>query len=116
MEINRTLFLLIALSLSCGCSTIATLSAGAEPTNFNCRSNTIPRVYSGVVNDWNFVTSDTPGNSVAILDIPFSLVADTLALPYTIYLQNQYGNLCNGNDSCDVETYDCEQLEKQEKL
>jgi uncharacterized protein YceK len=49
-----------------------------------------PRVYSGVVFD--FWALGDPVASLLILDIPFSLVADTLILPLTIYEQARYGS------------------------
>jgi len=106
----RRLLVPIAVSLVLGlegCSTIATLVGMAKPEEFDCSTAPyIPRVYSGVFNDWRFLTSGTEGSTLVILDMPFSFVADTLVLPYTIYGQIRYGNLCSnyidlkGGDSC----------------
>jgi len=49
-----------------------------------------PRVYSGVVFD--FWALNDPVGALLILDIPFSLIADTLILPFTLYEQARYGS------------------------
>lgn len=83
---------LFALS---GCSTFATIATGTGREKFDCDERyTIPRVYSGVFNDIRFLRGNYPDQGVVVLDIPFSLIADTVALPYTIYTQIAYGNLC----------------------
>lgn len=90
-----------------GCGTINTVVRGdavavenLKDVETNCKS--IPRVYSGV--SYNFCRLDgepapvhtwrpktgTPG---AIIDMLFSGVFDTVALPYTIYRQGQDGNI-----------------------
>ncbi|MBI3563285.1 MAG: YceK/YidQ family lipoprotein [Gammaproteobacteria bacterium] len=84
----------ILLALS-GCSTFATIAAGSNREKFDCDEKyTIPRVYSGVFNDIRFLRGNYPDQDVVVLDFPFSLVADTIVLPYTAYTQAAYGNLC----------------------
>ncbi|OQW53675.1 MAG: hypothetical protein A4S09_07155 [Proteobacteria bacterium SG_bin7] len=87
-------FLLAPLS---GCSTFATLSASSEPEKFWCSPEyTIPRIYSGVANDYRFLRV-SQDKVIPTVDLFFSAMADTLVLPYTIYTQSRYGNLCPGN-------------------
>jgi uncharacterized protein YceK len=61
--------LLIALLLISGCGTAGTLNAKSGQTNL---------VYSGVREETHPLSPHT------FLDLPFSLVADTVVLPYTI--------------------------------
>jgi len=64
---TRTVFLLAVGPLTCGCGTISTL--GNDRTWPN-------QVYGG--------TRASAGGHATQLDVPFSLVGDTLVLPYTI--------------------------------
>jgi len=107
------IFIIFLFALS-GCSTFATVSAGKNSQNFDCSRGSFPRVYSGVINDWKFLTSDTAGGGVAIIDMPFSLVADTLVLPYTIYMQVSHGDLCgvNKKQDCAEISGRCDELRK----
>jgi hypothetical protein len=60
----------------------------------------LPRVYSGLVVDAWMVKQTVvqggegaaQGGLFAFLDIPLSLAADTLVLPFTIYQQIRFGN------------------------
>ena len=92
-----TITLLIFLQ---GCSSIGTIAANKE--EFDCEPEfNIPRIYSGVANDIRYLRSEKfTDEGIVILDLPFSFVADTIALPYTIYTQIRYGNLCNKSESC----------------
>lgn len=81
---------------------MATLAVKPDNSNITCADGiTIPRIYSGVANDMRFITRReiTEGVGVAVVDLPFSLIADTLVLPYTIVTQSRYGNLCDGESS-----------------
>ncbi len=49
-------------------------------------------IYSGTILDLNFPVADIFGLFL-LLDLPLSLVADTIILPYTIPMQMKYGNL-----------------------
>jgi uncharacterized protein YceK len=80
----------IALAAS-GCSTIGTVFL---PHRLAQEMPCIPRVYSGVCADVAILRSDAVDKELAVWDLPFSLVADTLLLPYTIYAQIRHGNLC----------------------
>ena len=77
------------------CSTIATLIGGAHPERYDCSDGRfVPRIYSGVFSDVASLKGGTGDPLLLIWDLPFSLVADTLVLPYTIYAQIRFGNLC----------------------
>jgi len=91
----KLLTIIVIYTLLQGCSTIATIAASEE--NFNCHPDiSIPRIYSGISNDIRFLRAEqSEDTGLVIFDMPFSLVADTVALPYTIYSQIRYGNLCN---------------------
>lgn len=90
----RYLVLLALLALS-GCSTMATISGGVSPEKFDCDPNySIPRIYSGIANDVRFLRGKYTDKGLVFWDFPFSLVADTAVLPYTIYGQLKHGNLC----------------------
>lgn len=72
-----------------------TLSQGKYP-EADCNSNDfVPRIYSGVANDLRIMKRPPEGEMLFLItDLPFSLVVDTLALPYTICMQLAWGNIC----------------------
>ncbi|MBW4935564.1 YceK/YidQ family lipoprotein [Marinobacter sp. F4206] len=90
-----------------GCGTVNTVVWGDAVTVRNLKQSetkcdSIPRVYSGVAYDfcklsgepapvhtWR-ASSGTPGS---IIDMLFSGILDTVALPYTIYRQSRDGNI-----------------------
>ena len=94
--------LLIALLLP-GCGSFITWSDDFEeklPEN-----EYLVRVYSGVLWDLNVMDPSTSigqppdedpeepyFNVLYIFDVPFSLIADTFALPWSIYYQTVYGS------------------------
>lgn len=105
--------LLIAIVLLYGCATVATqtslmdkryIKESSPPRNAETHSN----IYSGVVTDFNLLkntalsdTNDGGGGYgqglvfvgvYVLIDLPLSLVADTILLPYTIYKQNKRGD------------------------
>ena len=69
-----------------GCATILSLSTAYEQTKCGSDCN-VPRIYSGTAVDICGLTADNLG-VFAIIDLPLSLVADTLVLPYTYYAQS----------------------------
>jgi uncharacterized protein YceK len=88
------LALCICLIVLSGCSTWATVVGRGG--NFPCDEKyTIKRMYSGISNDIRFLHADYQDGGFAVLDMPFSLIADTILLPYTFYTQLRYGNLCD---------------------
>ncbi|MBU1311412.1 MAG: YceK/YidQ family lipoprotein [Gammaproteobacteria bacterium] len=103
----KLVLLAIIFSLT-GCATVKTLPASTSHVNIEhhgkrsyCQS--IPRVYSGF--SYNLCKlhgepsrQENLGdrfNNVPffIIDGGFSLVADTVALPYTLYTQSKHGNI-----------------------
>lgn len=87
---------IVFLLLLGGCSTVATLAGGNNPEKFHCDENyEISRVYSGIANDLRFLRGNSVGQGIVVIDMPFSFVLDTGVLPYTIFTQNKYGNLCD---------------------
>jgi len=91
------LAVLVAAPIVAGCSTLVTLNAGHDNKQFQCDAGAyVPRVYSGIFHDMQLIRrAKSPGRVAApVIDVPFSAVADTLVLPYTIYRQAHRGNLC----------------------
>ncbi len=75
---------------------MATIAGGNNPENFSCHNScTVSRVYSGLSNDICFLKGEYQDKGLVFWDIPFSLVADTVFLPYTVYTQAKHGNLCD---------------------
>jgi len=79
-----------------GCGTFIT-----QTNDFNeakCSPNapaSIPRTYSGTILDIWTVAADGPGGQMAAFlfwDIPFSLIGDTVILPYTAVRQMTSGS------------------------
>jgi uncharacterized protein YceK len=84
------LALLIVIS---GCSTIYT-QRFEEEENECSRCSDIPRVYSGTA--YNLCHLKWPeGFLITIVDAPFSLIGDTVSLPYTISKQYSEGSICS---------------------
>ena len=100
---KKILPLIVTVLLS-GCGTTTTLSnTDDDIKNKLARSNSscenITRVYSGVAYDFCRLQS-TPDSSfynpflvAYLVDIPFSAITDTVALPYTIYSQSNNGSI-----------------------
>ncbi len=96
-------FLILAAVLLGSCGTIATRSEEFDRRLPKDRS--LVRVYSGVLWDLNVMDPSTgigqpPDedpeepyfNVLYIFDVPFSFIADTLMLPFTIYEQTVHGS------------------------
>lgn len=100
------LTLVISVVLA-GCSTVKTVQTdeyGIKVSwqGYKSKCKSIPRVYSGVA--YNFCllygeansspnSYDIQGAEILLWDSAFSLVADTLILPYTISTQIESGNI-----------------------
>ena len=96
----------VCLSLSmAGCSTTYTLIGGVNPNALDfCGERTIPRVYSGTAHDVQIIQNGSEEWGIAVfalLDLPMSVVADTVVLPYTLVMQAKHGSLCSGNTEAD---------------
>ncbi|WP_207282790.1 YceK/YidQ family lipoprotein [Pseudomonas sp. FW300-N2F2] len=106
MNLRTAWVLLVAASVS-GCGTINTtfrddIIASNKLARWNSHCDSVPRIYSGAVFD--YCTLDAaprqstgfdgqPSASLIALDMGLSGLADTLVLPYTIYLQNKHGDI-----------------------
>lgn len=86
----RVILLLLAV-VGSGCGTVGTVffSERLAP-----ETPCVPRVWSGVALDLAILRGDHVEKGIVVWDLPFSLVADTLLLPYTIIAQIRFGNLC----------------------
>jgi uncharacterized protein YceK len=93
---KKILPILVPLFIT-GCSTATTVIGGANGTYKIEFSRSIPRVYSGTANNLTYCHEGNAEDFTTLIDIPFSLAADTLMLPYTIVTQAKYGNLTNTN-------------------
>ena len=102
MKIYLSLFLPVVLSIP-ACGTIATQFIPGETCSYaagyqdrwGCRG--IRRVYSGVAANLCWLPSEW--GLVTLIDLPLSLVGDTLILPLTTYQQREHGNLCAEKDA-----------------
>ena len=99
----RRAILVCVVATLCGCATIYSLSSDrmeGEMHEDTSHPRSLPRLYSGVVVDGYCVgQSFSEGREAAgqigffcLLDVPLSLVVDTLVLPYTAYQQIRFGN------------------------
>ena len=92
--------LIILLLTATGCFSVGSLYVGSKTTYPNsdsvrCGEYMVPRVYSGIAGHLAFLRGDHPDKGIVVLDIPFSFIVDTVVLPYTIFMQAKYGNLCD---------------------
>jgi uncharacterized protein YceK len=91
---RRILAATIGLLLA-GCGTVAGLVGHFEPERLDCaEGDFVPRVYAGVFGDIALLRRGTAEQELVWFDLPFSLVADTLVLPWTLVTQILHGNLC----------------------
>ncbi|ROR97873.1 uncharacterized protein DUF1375 [Sinobacterium caligoides] len=104
---NKHIFIMTIsfVQLITGCATGYTLTGDPEEIHrTSCASGcaTIPRIYSGTAVDLCGIFPGDGGQGSAIMfyDIFFSLPADTIALPYTIYGQFTKGSL-SVSDECE---------------
>lgn len=91
----RVIVLIIAAAALNGCGTMMTLSMEEEKIVDPCK--TLPRAYSGTVFDSRMIyhpehTGSNNAEFFFLIDLPLSLVLDTLVLPYTGYKQIQHGS------------------------
>ena len=105
----KRLFILSAILLCSACSTIKTIAPDNQEIKISNNGKksyckTMPRVYSGtsyyfcyliygepyLVGDLSRKTNEVP---LYFFDAIFSVAADTIVLPYTIYSQVNEGNI-----------------------
>ena len=94
MKIAISRILLLALLIqAAGCASIYTQSHDAYvDAKVGCSdSKTIPNIYSGSVFDLYCISKENVG-FFCLVDLPLSLVIDSLILPYTVYKQSKYGS------------------------
>jgi uncharacterized protein YceK len=106
--LKRTRLGLLALAvwviISCtGCGTIITRFVSP---NWSPPDPTLPRIYSGTLFDFRCFLRpemhETQGiGGFCLVDVPFSLIADTVILPLTIYEQVKYGSYAAGKPTED---------------
>lgn len=106
MRLKLSLLILLEISVS-GCGTINTtfrddMVASNKLANWQSHCDSVPRVYSGAAFDYCTLNAAPrrsigfdgyPAAPLIVLDMGLSGIADTFLLPYTIYLQNKYGNI-----------------------
>ena len=90
-RLTALLLSLIVFSTISGCGTVISLTSSEKETQCSSDCN-VPQVYSGTAVDMCGLTADNLA-LFALIDLPLSLVADTILLPYTVYAQNKYGNI-----------------------
>ena len=97
-RITPALLLCLMLTLQ-GCASIYTnRHSFYEADEFSCdETHSIPRVYSGTVLDIYNVGAENAGFFV-LVDVPFSLILDTVLLPYTAYRQFKDGDWYSRED------------------
>jgi len=90
-----SLALAACLMIPCmGCGTIVTRFASP---NWKPPEPTLPRIYSGTIFDFTCFLypkmHETQGmGGFCLVDVPFSIIGDTVILPLTIYEQVKYGS------------------------
>ena len=91
----RLLALAAYITIFCtGCATVITRFAGP---NWSPPEPALPRIYSGTLFDCTCLVRpemhDTQGmRGYCLVDMPFSIIGDTVMLPLTIYEQVKYGS------------------------
>jgi len=103
----KTLCAILISTTLTGCGTLnTTFSSDSVAANklgrWNSNCSYIPRIYSGVSLDFCALDAEPrklhgheirPGVALVVADMALSGIADTLALPYTVYLQSQHGDV-----------------------
>ncbi|MFK0089679.1 YceK/YidQ family lipoprotein [Pseudomonas sp. NPDC090755] len=104
MKLASALLLSILLT---GCGTVNTVFrddsvASDKLARWDSRCESIPRLYSGVALDFCTLNAQPrspthlegqPSAPLMLVDMALSGVADTVLLPYSIYLQDKSGNI-----------------------
>ncbi|XHF34109.1 YceK/YidQ family lipoprotein [Pseudomonas chlororaphis] len=106
MKIKYILLMLATASAS-GCGTINTTFrddavASNKLARWHSHCDSVPRIYSGTAFDYCTLDAEPrqstgfdghPAAALIVLDMGLSAVADTVVLPYSIYLQNKHGDI-----------------------
>jgi uncharacterized protein YceK len=87
----KPLLLIIPILALTGCGTVINhIGAGDREPQFNPKYDPDGRPYGGVrwdLKPWS--AHDETGGTIFIVDVPFSLVGDTVMLPYDIYREGK---------------------------
>ena len=103
----RWILLILSAASASGCGTINTTFrddavASNKLARWHSRCDSVPRIYSGTVFDYCTLDAEQrrstgfdgyPAPALIVLDMGLSAVADTVLLPYSIYLQDKHGDI-----------------------
>ena len=103
----RCVLLMLATASASGCGTINTTFrhdavASNKLARWDSHCDSVPRIYSGTVFDYCTLDAEPrkitgsdgfPAPALIVFDMGLSAVADTVLLPYSIYLQNKQGDI-----------------------
>ncbi|WP_053150773.1 YceK/YidQ family lipoprotein [Pseudomonas sp. P97.38] len=103
----RSMLWIFAAASASGCGTINTTFrddavASNKLARWQSHCDAVPRIYSGAVFDYCTLDAEPrqstgfdgqPAPTLIVLDMGVSAITDTLLLPYTLYLQNQHGDI-----------------------
>ncbi|MFJ3006660.1 YceK/YidQ family lipoprotein [Pseudomonas fluorescens] len=103
----RYIVLMLAAASVTGCGTINTTFRDDSITSnklarWQSHCDSVSRIYGGAILDYCTLNAEPrrtngfdghPAAALIALDMGISAVADTLVLPYTIYLQNKHGDI-----------------------
>ncbi len=98
---RKYLVLGLAACLSFFCTSCGTILTRYVGPNWTPPEPALPRIYSGTTFDFRCFMHpdmhDTHGiGGFCLVDVPFSILADTVILPLTIYEQVKYGSYAAG--------------------
>ena len=97
---NSDILIVACMLLLSGCGTIITRSQSfrTDALSESDAPGSIPRIYSGTILDVYAVSQNNQIGAMLLWDIPFSIAADSLLLPITIYEQIRYGSFRKKNE------------------
>ncbi|WP_438298762.1 YceK/YidQ family lipoprotein [Pseudomonas sp. NMS19W] len=107
----RNILLMFAAASASGCGTINTTFrddavASNKLARWHSHCDSVSRIYGGAIFDYCTLDAEPrhssgfdghPAAALILLDLGMSAVADTLVLPYTVYLQNKHGDIRKAN-------------------
>ncbi len=94
-------YLVLAVCVMLGCAGCGTLMTRFVAPNWSPPDPKLSRIYSGTQFDFRCFLKpsmhETQGiGGFCLVDVPFSIIADTVILPLTIYEQIKYGSYASG--------------------
>ncbi len=101
MKRTGPLFLVLVVCVMVSCAGCGTLITRFVSPNWSPPDPKLSRIYSGTQFDFRcFLRPEmhqTQGiGGFCLVDVPFSIIADTVILPLTIYEQLKYGSYASG--------------------